>query len=275
LKLGLVSREHEKYINLPVATRYLVSSSPDFLGGIIDGITLFSPFWQDLEDVIEFGHPATRRNNKSGGDFWEQVYSTPENIRRLLNIMHDESWKPSELLEACFEWSYRNHLVELGAGSGRNAITILEKNEHLTATLVDLPRVVPYTAEFVGRSSVSNRVDITAGDFFDRTTLPKNGDVYLLSWILHNWSDVQAMEILHNVYAIMPVGAELLISELFLPQVGTEPDSTAESSLNMLLYFGGRERTTDEYVGFVTKAGFRSIETLDPNAGKGLVYALK
>lgn len=46
---------------------------------------------------------------------------------------------------------------------------------------------------------VSSR-STAGGDFFDAATLPKGGDIYVLSRILHDWDDSKALHILRNIY---------------------------------------------------------------------------
>ena len=62
---------------------------------------------------------------------------------------------------------------------------------------------------------MGNRVKIDAGDFFER--FPAGGDAYLLSHIIHDWSEAQCLTILAKCRGAMSPGSRLLIIEMVLP----------------------------------------------------------
>lgn len=274
-KLKLLDYREGCYENTPASSRYLVSQSSGFLRGIVAGINLWSPFWLKLDTSVREGRPVGRDIYGETASPWEAIYRTPASARQFLDAMDEESRPWAEDISDYFDWTEKKHLVEIGAGSGQNALKVLQRYSHMKATLVDLPAATPYTQEFVARSPAGGRARVVTGDFFVPESLPHDGDVYLLSWILHNWSDSQANTILSNVFEAMPVGAGVLISELLLPDDEEQTNMTVEASLSMLLYFGGRERALGEYVSMLREAGFVDVETLVPSAGKGLIYGRK
>jgi hypothetical protein len=105
------------------------------------------------------------------------------------------------------------------------------------------------------------------GDFF--VSVPEGGDCYVLSWILHDWDDAQAIRLLTNCRAAMEkrekraqgraAGGELrlLVVEAVLPDRVAEPSPLVESDLAMLVLTGGRERTAGEYEALLAAGGFR------------------
>jgi hypothetical protein len=67
----------------------------------------------------------------------------------------------------------------------------------------DLPAVLDAGTPLIfSDGGVSHdRLSTVAGDFFDAHSLPE-GDVYVLSRILHDWDDDKALLILQNVYRV-------------------------------------------------------------------------
>ena len=95
---------------------------------------------------------------------------------------------------------------------------------------------------------------IEAGSFFD--TVPAGGDCYVLSHVIHDWSEEQCLTILgHCRRAINPDG-RLLIVEMVLP-AGDTPHPGKLLDMVMLTFPGGQERTEAEYASLLGKAGFR------------------
>ena len=72
------------------------------------------------------------------------------------------------------------------------------------------------------------------------------GDVYILSTILHDWDDESAKAILQTIRKAAPPGARLLVIETILPE-GNEPNGAKWLDLLMLTLFGGRERNDKQW----------------------------
>ena len=88
-------------------------------------------------------------------------------------------------------------------------------------------------------------------------TLPIGADVIILSWILHDWDDRQALALLQRCHAALEKGGAILVLEALLNDDGTGPAAAAQLSLTMLVAtLGGRERTASEYAVLLSEAGF-------------------
>jgi hypothetical protein len=104
-----------------------------------------------------------------------------------------------------------------------------------------------------GRGAES-RVTIETGSFFER--VPAGADAYLLSHIIHDWSEAQCLTILGHCRKAMGPDGRLLIVETVLPE-GNVPHQGKLQDLVMLVFAGGQERTEAEYRVLLGKAGFR------------------
>ena len=91
------------------------------------------------------------------------------------------------------------------------------------------------------------------GDFF-KLGLPA-ADLYLMTHILHDWADAEALAILKNLRAAAPSGARLVVYELALPE-GPEPHPAKTLDIVMLAVPGGRERTAAEYAALFAASGW-------------------
>jgi hypothetical protein len=97
---------------------------------------------------------------------------------------------------------------------------------------------------------------MVAADFF--TSVPGGGDVYVLSRILHDWPDVDAVAVLRRCREAMARHAQLCVLEQVAPEtVGlndNEQFDLAIKDLNMLVLVGGQERTLAEYTSLLAAA---------------------
>jgi hypothetical protein len=110
-------------------------------------------------------------------------------------------------------------------------------------------------------------------DFF--ADVPTGGDLYLLSNVLHDWDDEQAVAILQTVGAAMDAAARLLVVETVLDAPGRSRQQQRDVhlvDLHMLVMFGARERTRAEYDALFTAAGLAvSVTAPSPNTWNVLV----
>ena len=143
-------------------------------------------------------------------------------------------------------------IVDVGGGNGTVLATLLTARPQLHGVLLDVPAALEVAGERLAAAGVRDRCTLVAGDFFE--AIPSGGDVYLLSWILHDWDDERAQRVLHTCRDAGGESASLLVAEIVMPGRAGPRDAAALPTfdpfvvdLQMLLLTGGRERTEDEY----------------------------
>jgi ubiquinone/menaquinone biosynthesis C-methylase UbiE len=151
------------------------------------------------------------------------------------------------------EFSHVNVVVDVGGGTGDLLAHILTAHHRLSGVLLERPHVLAAASRRLATLGCLDRCELVAGDFMNG--IPGGGDVYLLSRILHDWSDEPCRTILANCRAGMQPGARLLIIERPIPADGAA--SLARSwDIHMMVNTGGRERTLAEYRDLLTATGF-------------------
>jgi O-methyltransferase domain len=96
--------------------------------------------------------------------------------------------------------------------------------------------------------------------------VPAGGDAYILSRVIHDWTDEKAITILKVVRGVMPAKGRLLLFETMIRE-GNRVSYPLLSDLNMVIRTGGCERSEVEYRALYKAAGFkltRAIETASP-----------
>jgi hypothetical protein len=154
-------------------------------------------------------------------------------------------------------------VADIGGSDGTVLAQLLAGHPDRRGIVFDLPEVVPAARQAVGRSDLAGRVEVIGGDFFE--SVPA-ADVYVLSYILHDWDDESCARILRSIARAAPAGARLVIIELVLAG-GDEPDLAKMIDLVMLAMLTGRERTAAEYRALLARAGFtldRIVATPSP-----------
>jgi hypothetical protein len=161
--------------------------------------------------------------------------------------------EPPTVAEA-YDFSGLQTVVDVGGASGNMLAALLSRHPGLRGVLFDLPHVVRDAPALLKARGVESRVTIETGSFFER--VPAGGDAYLLSHIIHDWSEAQCLTILGHCREAMRPDGRLLIVETVLPE-GNVPHQGKLQDLVMLVFPGGQERTEAEYRVLLGKAGFR------------------
>ena len=147
---------------------------------------------------------------------------------------------------------------------------ILRFNPNTKGILFDAPEVVSGAKEKLEAAGISNRCDAVAGDFFK--SVPAGGDAYVMKWIIHDWNDEQATQILKNCRAQMSQEARLIIVDCVVPETN-EPHFSKFIDLNMLVMTGGKERTAKEFEALLNATGFKVLQVIPTDQPTSIIEA--
>jgi len=198
---------------------------------------------------------ATPYEEVHGASFFDR---TPERELAFGVRMSSSSAGLGEALAQLESFAGATRVVDVGGGHGAILARLLAKRPELRGVLFDREGTVEAAREAMLRAGV----EVVAGDFF--ASVPQ-GDVHLLSWILHDWDDERALRILENCRR---AGGRVVVVEVLLPEQARiaepRPGVLADPftiDLQMLLLTGGRERTAREYRELLEKAGYEAVKT--------------
>ncbi len=119
-------------------------------------------------------------------------------------------------------------------------------------------------------AGLSDRFDGAAGRLL-RPSVPGDGDAYVLSSILHDWTDEECVQILRvrarrDASPAPGCGSSRRCSTPTRPVRPREQADLHLVDLNMLVLFGARERSSAEYAALLTAAGFDPPVVHSPSA---------
>ncbi|MCO1660702.1 acetylserotonin O-methyltransferase [Pseudonocardia humida] len=222
--------------------------------------THYLPFSELLHNVRTGETAAT---HYFGQPFFDWIVKDPERVALLSTAMANVT---GGLRAGMFE-GYRLPggavVADIGGASGSVLVRLLENEPDRRGIVFDVPEVVPDTRRHLEQQGLTGRIDVVAGDFFE--SVPP-ADVYVLSYILHDWDDDRCLRILGSIKAAAEPGARLVVVEGIVP-TGDEPHLTKSIDLVMLAMQGGKERSADEFEQLLSSAGFaldRIVPTPSP-----------
>jgi SAM-dependent methyltransferase len=213
---------------------------------LIFGEDFYPAFGATLR-MVQTGDPAF--DAVFGKRYDDHLAARPEDSTRFNRFMAGGKDMLAELL-AADEWRGDETVVDVGGGNGALLVGLLERLPGLRGVVFDLPHVVPEAEERIRAAGLDARCEAVGGSFFDGVP---EGDVYVLSHILHGWEHEPALRILRAVRSAIREGGRVLVVD----GVVAPPNEPGSKLMDLLmLTIGGRERTKDEWRELIAGGGF-------------------
>lgn len=212
---------------------------------------------------------------REGGASFERVYGVPFFTHMETHAEDGATFHASMALRSdqeasgvlrAYDFGALHRLVDIGGGSGLLLAAILRSAPGLHGVLVDRPAAIAAARENL--REFGGRAECKPCDFF--AEVPAGGDAYLLSRILHDWNDDDAVRILAVCRNAMTPNALLLIVDAILPEHAKDQPAAIWMDLYMLLLLGARERTEAEFQALLAQAGFTLRRTFPTGSRAGL-----
>lgn len=236
-------------------------------------LTLASPWmtsgWERLLESVQTGKPGLER--ALGMPIFDWLAKHPEEASLFSETMVSFHGAEPAAVAASYDFSGMKTIVDVGGATGNLLTTILGKYAGARGILYDLPHVVRDAPSLILARGLADRVTIVPGSFFER--VPEGGDAYLLSHIIHDWSEEQCLTILGHCRRAMAPTSRILIIEMVLP-AGDAPHPGKMLDMMMLVGPGGQERTEPEYRTLLSKAGLRLTRVVPTNSAVSVVEAM-
>ncbi|MEE4350113.1 MAG: methyltransferase [Pacificimonas sp.] len=209
--------------------------------------------WRGLPLAVEKGEPGF--DLLHGESNWQHMQANPEAYSIFNLAMRDLAATIGPAVAEAIDWNRYAVIADIGGGIGSQLSEILAVHPGPRGILFDLPDVV-------AEAPNSDRIEPMGGDFFE--DIPVAADVYVLRWVLHDWSDEECLRLLGNLRKTMKPNTRLMIVESVLPE-GPEFDMGKWMDLNMMVMATGRERTAAEFEALLEPSGF-ALQTIEPTA---------
>lgn len=198
-----------------------------------------------------------------GSNFFDYLETHPESAETFNRAMTGFASGMHSAVVAQYDFSGFKSLVDVGGGHGALISGILERYPQLNGVLFDLPHVVSGAESRKAR--LGDRLSLVGGDFFK--SVHPGGDAYILSTVIHDWSDELSVQILKNIHQAMPDGGTLLLVENVV-EPDNRPSPAKFLDINMLVMtVGGRERSSEEWRELCEAAGFELSRIIPTSTG--------
>jgi O-methyltransferase domain len=270
---GLVRLDRAGRFHATRLTRALASDAPyysaDWCAYMMS--SAHQAAWGDLVQTIRTGAPAFRRVH--GVSLFDWFDSHPAEGSNFTAGLSGLTLSEAAAIASAYPFPASGRVCDVAGGAGVLLGEVLRRHSGLTGILVESPSVLTDSATHLDSIGIAHRVELVPGDLF--SGISATADVYLLKWVLHDWSDADCIRILRNVAAAMPVGATLVVIE------GVQDANTAHPrfspiDLEMLVVTdGGRERSITQFQELISASGLRPGAVRHASTGVSLMEAVK
>lgn len=224
--------------------------------------------WGDLAHSVRSGQPAFEHVFGVGPFGWFEEH--PEAGQIFNEAMTGYTYRAAQAAASAYDFTPFETVVDVGGSLGTLLAAVVAQNDTMRGVLFDLPHVASEAEQRLASLGLAERVACVGGDFFQE--VPIDGDAYLLSQILHDWSDDECLAILRSCRNAMNAEGRLLVLELVLPD-GDEPHFGKWLDLHMMVCVTGRERTRAEFASLLGAAGFELTRVVPTSADLCLLEA--
>ncbi|WP_227271348.1 methyltransferase [Roseobacter weihaiensis] len=222
-------------------------------------------FYADLSDPVALLRGPERTELS---EFWPYVFGArgdvdPEAARRYSDLMAQSQLLVAQDTLRAVSFRETKRLMDIGGGTGAFLEAVGTAHAGPELVLFDLPQVTPGATARFEAAGLMDRVTIQPGSFRD-DPLPRGADTISLVRVLYDHQDQTVAALLASVFAALPEGGRLVISEPM--GGGAKPDRAGD------IYFAfytmamqtGRTRSAQEIARLCAEAGFTDINCPQP-----------
>ena len=247
--MGLLTKENGRFSNSQGARECLVEDSPGYLGGLMHTVHLWDT-WTTLTEAVRTGTGVRLRTVEQKQEQWRSAF---------IAAMHDRAMRQAPAVVGQIDLSNVTRVLDVGGGSGAYAMAFVRAKAGISATVFDLPGVIPLTRGYVEREGLSQSVATVPGDYLN-DGLGKDFDIVFLSAIIHSNSSSENAELIMKCARALRPGGRVVVQDFIMDEERLTPSAGAIFALNMLVGTeSGDTYTEAEVSGWMTAAGLSGV----------------
>lgn len=258
------------YSLTPESATFLVSTKPEFQGGIIRHTSEhLLPKWLVLNEIVASGKPVKAVNQQTDGS---------EFFKQFVNDIFPMSYHVAQELAAYLDLNRSSgpvSVLDLAAGSGVWGIALAQSSPQVRVTAVDWPGVLPVTRATVARFGLSARFSFVEGDL-QEANFGSGHNVATLGHILHSEGIERSKALLKKTFQALGCGGTIAIAEFLVNEDRTGPLNGLIFAVNMLVNTDcGDTYSFEEIAKWLYEAGFADARTIATHGPSPLILATK
>jgi SAM-dependent methyltransferase len=226
-------------------------------------------FWRPLGELVENvrgGSAFKKIFDVSFFEYWSKNHAQDYDFHSGMSSMSEVE---NMFLVSSYDFPANATVVDVAGGMGGLLLQVLRANPTLHGILFDQQHVL--NRHRLVELGDDSRWQLRAGSFFEACP---PADIYLLKYIMHDWADENAANILRNCRRAMRPGGKVLVMDPVLPEGNARHPGKEMDLLLMASFEGGRERTEGELKTLFASAGLKLNRVIDTGSYVSIVEAV-
>lgn len=241
---GIIEEKNDILENTKVGRRLAVQEQDS-----LKDLAIFTgreciPSWLKIADAIKnHSYPFKELNNS---EFFEDIKNSDrsESFVKMMGSVSKQVDFSSYL--KLNDPNMEINIVDVGGGTGEIISKFLKYFTKAKGLILDLEHVKDRAKEKLKKQNLLERCDFQEGNFFESYNV--SGDIFILSRVLHDWTNKEAELILNNIKNNMNHNSKLLIIEKIIPDIVEKKNAALfTTALHIWTICGGRERSQKQY----------------------------
>jgi 2-polyprenyl-3-methyl-5-hydroxy-6-metoxy-1,4-benzoquinol methylase len=251
---GYLKKRREHYSLAPQARKWLLRSSPHYIGNFLHYVELLHAHWITLEHSLRYGKPERGYTETFTPREW-QIYT--DGMMDLARLILPRLLPKLRLPEDA------RSLLDIGGSHGLYSIELCKRTPGLRATVADLPPVLERTREIVREHGLSDRISLLPCDVTSSSFDLARYDVALLFNIVHGLAPAHNRALLGRIAAALKPGGMIFILDQFKREQSRGADRFLPLmvGINLLNETGGNAYDAGEVRAWCLEAGFTKVGT--------------
>ncbi|MDE0377075.1 MAG: methyltransferase [bacterium] len=246
--IGLLRREGDRFAATPYTAERLGPGGE--MGLVVAKEAVFAGAWSCLDEVVTAGRPVME-------PWRSHLDRNPEQARAFLDALDVLARIGGPPLHELGELAPGKRVLDVGGGLGSYARPLSEAGCHVT--LVDYPLVAGWASEELEGTGV----EVVGVDLFEHPScgvLPGSMDAALVSHLIHDLAEDQAVELLRRVRSAIAPGGHVVVND-FAGDSGPGAFG-ALFDVMMRVETGGAAHSRKALESMLAGAGFERIRRL-------------
>jgi ubiquinone/menaquinone biosynthesis C-methylase UbiE len=252
--LGMLAKDGDTFQNTPAGLRFLDPSSPNYMPGLMHTVHLWDT-WSTLTEAVRRGTAVPpEEQRRADPATWTTAFIAAMNDRARLQA-------PAAAGVVGLKKGMR--VLDVGGGSGAFAVAFVRAQEGVTATVLDLPHVLPLTQKYIEAERLTGRIGLVPGNYLT-DEFPQGYDLVFLSAIIHSNSPGENRKLIRKCAGSLNQGGTVIVQDFIMDESRTQPPGGAFFSLNMLVgTAAGDTYTETEVREWMKEAGLSEITRVE------------
>jgi len=246
--LKLLGKNADDYSLAPMATEFLVKSSPAYQGGMIAMTLNFGQSMSQMSQILKNGPP------EFDSEMWAVSVEALKSQGQA--AMGGSVQEVTEFIVSLPEFSNFKHMCDLAGGHGFYTMALLDENAQLRGTICDLPKVAELAKDLIAEMGYADRMDTIGVDLETDGSLGEDYDLIFASHIIYGWKE-HLEDIFKRINTALVSGGIFVSNHLSMADDECGPVS--ETMVELMTQLGGyptHHLSEDELKSALEASGF-------------------